>query len=55
MFLHPKTGSLGFDNITDESKSLLYKKVLDSITTNNLYIVSKEENKLIFTQTEQVF
>ena len=26
MFLHPKTGSLGYDNITNESKSLLYKK-----------------------------
>ena len=24
MFVHPKTGSLGYDNITDKSKSLLY-------------------------------
>lgn len=50
MFLHPKTGSLGFDNITDESKALLYKKVLESITTNNLYILSTDENKLVFTK-----
>ncbi len=28
MFVHPKTGSLGYENITDESKSYLYKRVL---------------------------
>lgn len=31
MFVHPKTGSEGFENITDESKALLYKKVLECI------------------------
>lgn len=31
MFLHPKTGSLGYENITDQSKALLYKKVLEGI------------------------
>lgn len=36
IFLHPKTGSLGFENITDDSKALLYKKVLEGIKTNNL-------------------
>lgn len=50
IFLHPKTGSLGFENITDESKALLYKKALESIRTNNLYIVSVENNKLTFTK-----
>src|SRR5882757_11254341 len=25
MFVHPKTGSMGYDNITDDSKALLYK------------------------------
>jgi hypothetical protein len=50
MFLHPKTGSLGYDNITDESKALLYKKVLESIKSNNLYIVSVDNNKLLFTK-----
>lgn len=48
MFLHPKTGSLGYENITDASKALLYKKVLESIKTNNLYEVSVERNKLVF-------
>ncbi len=48
MFLHPKTGSLGYENITDESKALLYKKVLGCIKTNNLYEVTIEKDKLIF-------
>lgn len=48
MFLHPKTGSLGYENITDESKAHLYKKVLESIQSNNLYNVTVEDNKLVF-------
>ncbi len=48
MFLHPKTGSLGYENITDESKALLYKKVLECIKTNNLYEVAIENSKLNF-------
>jgi hypothetical protein len=48
MFLHPKTGSLGYENITDESKALLYKKVLQSIQTNNLYQVTVDNNVLVF-------
>lgn len=48
MFLHPKTGSLGYENITDDSKALLYKKVLECIKANNLYQVSVEKNKLVF-------
>jgi hypothetical protein len=50
MFIHPKTGSLGSDNITDESKAYLYKKVLDSIGSNELYklTLDKEGMKIIF-------
>lgn len=48
MYLHPKTGTLGYENITDESKALLYKKVLECIKTNNLFIVTVENNKLTF-------
>jgi len=48
VFLHPKTGSLGYENISDESKALLYKKVLNSIKTNNLYEVVLDKNKLQF-------
>jgi hypothetical protein len=48
MFLHPKTGSLGYENITDESKAYLYKKVLECIKTNDLYEVTVENKKIVF-------
>ena len=48
MYLHPKTGSSGYENITDESKAFLYKKVLDCIKNNNLFMVTVENNKLVF-------
>lgn len=48
MFLHPKSGSLGYENITDDSKAMLYKKVLDGIKTNNLYQLIINNNKLVF-------
>ena len=48
MFVHPKTGTLGSENITDESKAYLYKKVLESIKSNDLYqLTLNEENKKI--------
>ena len=49
MFVHPKTGSLGYDNITDASKSFLYKKVLEDIKESQLYVVTHQEGKLQFT------
>lgn len=45
MFVHPKTGSQGSDNITDESKAYLYKKVLACIQSEDLYKLSLEESK----------
>lgn len=50
MFVHPKSGPLGSSNITDESKRYLYKKVLGSIKTNDLYVVNfdKSKNTLLF-------
>ena len=48
MFVHPKTGKYGSPNITDESKTLLYKRVLSAIESNELYIVSEESGKLKF-------
>lgn len=50
MFVHPKTGSHGFDNITDESKTYLYKTVLASIKSKDYYEVKTEKNKLIFSK-----
>lgn len=45
MFVHPKTGSRGSDNITDESKAYLYKKVLECIQSEDLYKLSLNESK----------
>lgn len=54
LFVHPKTGSEGFDNITDESKAALYKKVLECITTNDLFEVAVKDDKLVFTPCMKV-
>ncbi len=50
MFVHPKTGSLGADNIRDDSKAYLYKKVLQCINTNDLYVLklNVERKNIIF-------
>lgn len=45
MFIHPKTGSRGSDNITDKSKAYLYKKVLECIQSGDLYKLSLSESK----------
>jgi len=45
MFVHPKTGSQGSDNITDESKAYLYKKILDCIKSEDLYKMSIGQHK----------
>lgn len=44
MYVHPKTGSKGSSNITDESKAYLYKKVLECIQTNDLYQLSLDNS-----------
>ena len=43
MFVHPKTGSKGSENITDESKAYLYKKVLECIKSEDLYKLTLDE------------
>lgn len=50
MFVHPKTGPFGASNITDESKALLYKKVLQAIEEKTLYKLTLNQ-----TQTEIIF
>ena len=45
MFVHPKTGSRGAENITDESKAYLYKKVLECIKSEDLYRLTLNESK----------
>jgi hypothetical protein len=48
IFVHPKSGSLGYDNVSDKSKVWLYKKALKDIETENLYLVTVNDNELIF-------
>jgi len=50
MFVHPKTGSLGVENITDESKAYLYKKVLECIKNEELYtlLLDGERKNIVF-------
>jgi len=45
MFVHPKTGPFGAENIKDESKAHLYKRILDAITENDLYQLELSESK----------
>lgn len=45
LFVHPKTGSKGSENITDESKAYLYKKVLECIKSEDLYKLTLNESK----------
>ena len=54
MFVHPKTGSEGSENITDESKAFLYKKVMKYIKSNNLYHLTINDNQdtLFFKKTK---
>ncbi|SFC07695.1 hypothetical protein SAMN05421747_10427 [Parapedobacter composti] len=51
MFVHPKSGSLGSSNITDDFKAAIFKKVYECIREGNHYIVTYTEDKkqLIFT------
>jgi hypothetical protein len=48
LFVHPKTGSLGFDNVTDESKAYLYKTVLDAIKNKKYYRLEVVDEKISF-------
>lgn len=45
LFLHPKAGSKGSENITDESKAYLYKKVLECIKSEGLYKLTVDETQ----------
>jgi hypothetical protein len=55
MYLHPKTGSLGYENVTDDSKAYLYKKVLECIKSKELYRLSLDKvgEKIVFEKVSQ--
>ena len=48
LFVHPKSGSLGFENITDKLKTLLYKKVLECIKSDNPSAYSQQRKINIY-------
>lgn len=51
MYVHPKTGPSGSENILDSAKAELYKEVLKAIESNNLYLILKDNGSLIFNET----
>lgn len=50
MYVHPKTGVYGAENITDESKAMLYKKLLTLMENKDLYqlFLNSTEKNIIF-------
>ena len=49
MFIHPKTGSLGTENISISFQREIYASLLEAIKTNNLYKLEANDRKLSFT------
>jgi hypothetical protein len=45
LFVHPKTGTYGVDNISNDSISYLYKEVLKCIKSGKLYDIQCNEAK----------
>lgn len=48
MYVHPKTGSAGAENITDEFQAEIYSTVKKAIEEKNLFKVTVENQKLVF-------
>lgn len=48
MFIHPKTGPEGAENISDEAKARIYKDVLAAIQSHTLYNVDTNDGTLKF-------
>lgn len=50
MFVHPKTGKFGAENIDDTYKADIYKKVLECIKTKQLFSITQcpETSKILF-------
>ncbi|MBB6126952.1 hypothetical protein [Mucilaginibacter lappiensis] len=55
MFVHPKTGPDGAENITPESKAAIYKDVLECIKSKDLYELSlpKDKSSIIFEKVKE--
>lgn len=44
VFIHPKTGSFGSENIKHSFKAEIYKKVVDCIENGNYYSVTRNDH-----------
>lgn len=55
MFVHPKRGPDGAENIKDKSKAYLLKKVHDCIKSEELYIVALDtsKSKIVFKKKDK--
>jgi hypothetical protein len=55
LYIHPKTGPDGMENIPHKERTGLLKVVYDAITNNNFYSLScnEEKTELIFTKVKQ--
>jgi hypothetical protein len=51
-FIHPKKGSLGSANITDEARARFQRRIFECIQSDELYKVGLEGPLLTFSQTE---
>jgi hypothetical protein len=56
MFVHPKTGKFGSENIDEGYKAEVYKTVLQCIEEDDLFVVDKcpKTNNLLFIPTEEI-
>ena len=48
-YIHPKTGSEGSSNTTDEARSVFYKQVVDAIKNGKLFRVNLRTKHIEFT------
>jgi hypothetical protein len=55
VFVHPKTGSSGYENINDAKKSEFMKDLLEKIQANQLLKMTLDNavNKIVFTSTRK--
>ena len=56
IYVHPKTGKFGKDNVDDKTKAYLYKRVLESIKDSDVWTVThnKQANKLVFESLNEI-
>lgn len=49
MYIHPKTGSMALENIGENFEKTLYDEILSCIKSNDIFRLTVENYKLIFT------